>query len=247
MPQCSTSASWLFEAPLIGRPRNSNFRRLTLFGALQRLATSRFTTSEILRYFAMARPPRLEFPGGVYHVVVRVKKLGSVPCCAISLGQLELMRRQVLGPGGPVSGAAALVGNREDQDHFIFDDVNEWAAWSGDRITRSDKLECDRERSVQVPDLVACQAADVVGQDRFRQADQLIAVDCAFVLESLLGTDGNLCRETVARGVDGGASDGREGRVDQGRSADDDKDPRALRIALRMSDSVKLASLHQSA
>src|SRR6202011_5681266 len=26
---------------------------------------------EILQYFAMARPPRLEFPGGVYHVVVR--------------------------------------------------------------------------------------------------------------------------------------------------------------------------------
>ena len=33
---------------------------------------------ELLEYFATARPPRLEFPGGVYHVVVRGNERAAV-------------------------------------------------------------------------------------------------------------------------------------------------------------------------
>jgi hypothetical protein len=124
-----------------------------------------------------------------------------------------------------------------------------WAASTAGRVwpAGSGELECDCERLVEVAKPRCGQAADIVREGSLGETHQLIAMDRALMLQALGRSYGDLRREAVARGVDRSASHSREGRVEESRSADDYEDAGALRIALRMSDSIELAAFHQSA
>ena len=75
------------------------------------------------------------------------------------------------------------------------------------------------------------EGADVVGQERLRQADERVAMDAGVMLESIFGTDVDLSGQAVTAGVDRRADDGRKQGIDQRLSTGHDEDPRALGIS----------------
>ena len=92
---------------------------------------------------------------------------------------------------------------------------------------RSDR-EGDPQRTGEFNDLTSRQRANVVGQRRFRQADQFIAMDRALVLQTFVDADGNLRRQAVVDRVHRGTNHGREFRVDEDLTADNDEHARPL-------------------
>lgn len=75
------------------------------------------------------------------------------------------------------------------------------------------------------------EGADVVGQERLRQADERVAMDAGVMLESIFGTNVGLGGQAVTTGVDRRADDGGEQGIDQRLSTDHDESPRALGIS----------------
>lgn len=67
------------------------------------------------------------------------------------------------------------------------------------------------------------QCADVGSQRRFGQADQLVAMDAAVVLQPLAGANRHLGGQPIVCGVDGRARDGNMAGCDLRLPADDDK------------------------
>ncbi|HRF50928.1 MAG TPA: hypothetical protein PLC98_25080, partial [Anaerolineales bacterium] len=105
-------------------------------------------------------------------------------------------------------------------------------------------IERDPKGLIQLAGSVGWQHANVVGKVGLGNADQGIAVDAAVVLQALVGTDGDLCRQSIVAGVDWRANDRRELGIDQDLSAHHDENALAFGVARRVFDEKELAAFH---
>jgi hypothetical protein len=74
-------------------------------------------------------------------------------------------------------------------------------------------------------ELFCGEAADIVRERGFREADQLIAMDTAVMLEPLFDVYRNLTVEAIMPAVDRGANSARKAGVQDKLATDDDEDP----------------------
>jgi hypothetical protein len=72
-----------------------------------------------------------------------------------------------------------------------------------------------------------------VREVRFRKADELIAMDAAFMLETFFYPDSHLRGQPIMPGIKRSANDGGKLGLNQGLTAHHDKDSRPLRIMRR--------------
>jgi hypothetical protein len=100
-------------------------------------------------------------------------------------------------------------------------------AYLGDNLHRL------REGGLQLAQLGCGQGAHVVRERTLRHAHELISVDAALVLEPLVGSDGDLGRKAMVRGLDRSADDRRERRVDEELTTDHEEHARPARVARR--------------
>ena len=101
---------------------------------------------------------------------------------------------------------------------------------------------------VQFVDGALREGADEVGERRFGQAHELVAVNAALLLESVRDTDRHLGTKSVMARIDRSADDGIEGGIDESLAADDHEDAKASGIVLRrLRDPVQIAALHEPA
>jgi hypothetical protein len=85
--------------------------------------------------------------------------------------------------------------------------------------------------------------ANEIGQDGLGQADELVAVDAAVVLETLFDPYRDLSGQTIMHRVDRSADDGGETGFDEDLPADDHEDAGPLRVSRgRAEDPVELPS-----
>ena len=118
----------------------------------------------------------------------------------------------------------------------------------GGQAARSGQCQGHSERLIEGAHPRRCQAPDEIGEHRLGQADEGVAVDARFVLESILHAEFDLRRQSVATRVDRSADDGRESRIDQSLSADDREDARSSRIGCaRATDAEEIAPPQTSA
>ena len=108
-------------------------------------------------------------------------------------------------------------------------------------------IERDPKGLIQLAGSVGWQGANVVGQVGFGKTDQGIAVDTAVVFQAFVGTDGNLCRQSIVGGVDWRANDRRELGIDQDLPAHNNENALPFGVARRMFDEKELAALHRTA
>ena len=105
------------------------------------------------------------------------------------------------------------------------------------------QIESERERPVELKPFLRREMANVVGEDGLRQADQLIAVNAAVVLESLLDADRNLAVKTVPAGVDRRADHAGKAGIEEKLTAYDDEYAGSPRVEGRgVSDPVEITS-----
>lgn len=102
----------------------------------------------------------------------------------------------------------------------------------------------DAQRAVERGNFLRRKRTDVIGQRRLRQAHHLVAMNAAFVRETLADPRRHLRGQTVERAVDRRAHDGRIARVDQHLPAHHHENAKSPRVAARgVPDPVQLAAL----
>jgi ABC-type proline/glycine betaine transport system substrate-binding protein len=74
-------------------------------------------------------------------------------------------------------------------------------------------------------ELVWGEAADIVRESGFRKADQLVAMDTAVMLESLLDIHRNLAVEAIMPAIDRSANSARKAGVQDKLATNDGEDP----------------------
>ena len=86
-----------------------------------------------------------------------------------------------------------------------------------------------------------------MGQGCLEEADQIITVDGALMLQAFYHSYLDLGREAVKTRIDRGADDRRKFGINQGLPADHHKDPKLLWItAARLGDTIQVAPFHRS-
>lgn len=72
---------------------------------------------------------------------------------------------------------------------------------------RHRKVEGECEGSVELKNLFCGEKPDIVGENGFRETDELVTMNAAVVLEPLLDTDRDLAAKAMSARVDGSADD----------------------------------------
>ena len=95
---------------------------------------------------------------------------------------------------------------------------------------RSRDVEGERKRSVELQQFLWREITYIVGENGFRETDELVTVNAAVVLETLLDAHRDLTVKTVSTCVDGSTDDAREAGIEKELSADDDENPGLPRV-----------------
>lgn len=103
----------------------------------------------------------------------------------------------------------------------------------------------ERKGSIELKELCLRKAANIVSESRLWETDEVVTVNAAVVLETLLDSDRNLTVKTVSACIDGGTDNARKTGINEQLAAHNDEDSGSSRVELRwMPDSVKITPYH---
>jgi len=85
---------------------------------------------------------------------------------------------------------------------------------------------------------------DEMSEVGFAEAYKVVAHDPALMFQAVIGTNGNLRRQSFAVAKNGSTDNGRESGIDQNLTADDDKDAILFEITTRFVNAIEFTTLH---